>query len=175
MRAVNYGTPQQTRVVVNDKQYQMGSLHVDINYACALDKPTGRQRALDADLLRRVLHSGGAMCELVAVRDVGSTPSTRRCARVTNASNRRKWHTCCGCRVTALDLIERAPRRHLRPHARQHCLHLRAARDHDRDVVLADAVNSLPFNLSVVTEFREYPRTAPDNARAQCTNSSCAA
>jgi len=35
--------------------------------------------------------------------------------------------------------------------------------------------NLLPFNLSVVTEFREYPRTAPDNARVQCTNSPCAA
>jgi hypothetical protein len=47
MRAVNYGAPQRqnilrTRVVVDDKQYQMGNLHVDVNYACALDKPPGR-------------------------------------------------------------------------------------------------------------------------------------
>jgi hypothetical protein len=53
------------------------------------------------------------VCEPVAVRDVGSTTSTRRCARATNASSRRRWHTCCDRRAAALDLIERAPMREI--------------------------------------------------------------
>ena len=47
MRAVNYAAPQRqnilrTRGIVDDKQYKMGSIHVDINYACALYKPPGQ-------------------------------------------------------------------------------------------------------------------------------------
>ena len=44
LRAVNYGPPQRqnllrTRGIVDDKKYKMGSIHVDMNYACALYKP----------------------------------------------------------------------------------------------------------------------------------------
>jgi glycogen debranching enzyme len=47
MRAVNYGAPQRqnilrTRGIVDDKQYRIGSIDIDVNYACALYKPPGQ-------------------------------------------------------------------------------------------------------------------------------------
>ncbi|OHT13097.1 Amylo-alpha-1,6-glucosidase family protein [Tritrichomonas foetus] len=56
MRAVNYGLPQKlnilrTRGIINDKTYDMGSIHVDINYAAALYKTADKNNKNDYQLI----------------------------------------------------------------------------------------------------------------------------
>jgi glycogen debranching enzyme len=62
MRAVNYGAPQRqnilrTRGIVDDKKFQIGSIHLDVNYACALYKPPGHFSEERIDEFRMALNT----------------------------------------------------------------------------------------------------------------------